>query len=89
MRSDGDFRVGLFDPTSASFSSLGIPPSVSAQFGAAAARFPSGGISVAGGDRRGDVFHLRDGDTFIFNSGSPLWRARAYATSEFDCARTR
>ncbi len=79
--SQGDLRVGVFDPTTDSFTSLGIPPSASAQFGAAAALFPSGGISVAGGSVRGDVFHLRDGETFVFNTGSPLWRARSYATS--------
>jgi hypothetical protein len=76
----GDVRAERFDIASGAFTAL--PPAFDdlPRFGPQVASFASGGVCVAGGERRGAVTYVHP-DAGALNTGSPLCVPRAYGTA--------
>ena len=71
----------VFDSTTGLFEQTNRPDQEGQRYGAAAGVYASGASMVCGGDLTGAVLYIYAGSNFVQNSGSPLWRPRAYATA--------
>lgn len=79
--SDVDLRPEVFHVATGTFSPFAAAANDRARFGAAAARFASGNVSVVGGEAAGDVLFFDRALTALRNTGSSTTRPRAYATA--------
>jgi hypothetical protein len=79
--SDVDLRPEMFDTATGVFTPFSAAAADRARFGAAAASFASGNVSVIGGEQFGDVLFFHRGFTQLINTGSGTTRPRTYATA--------
>ncbi|MFO0933110.1 MAG: kelch repeat-containing protein [Planctomycetota bacterium] len=79
--SDTDLRPETFSTTTGQFTPFAAATPDRARFGAAAAAFPSGSVSVVGGEALGEVLYFDRGTTALINSGSGTSKPRSYGTA--------
>lgn len=79
--SDTDLRPETFSTTTGQFTAFAAATPDRARYGVAAAPFPSGAVSVAGGESLGEVLYFDRTTTTLLNTGSGTSKPRSYGTA--------